>query len=72
MEEVDSYAATFSQNNLGASSIDAAAMSFLSILPKDAELILDIGSGPGLMSRRIPPFYKVLCMDLNEKILKSV
>lgn len=71
-EELENYVKVFSGENLGASSIDAAAMSLLSSLPPDAEYILDIGCGPGLMSRRIPPFYKVLCMDIDKTILSPV
>lgn len=69
--ELESYVKTFSNVNLGATSIDSAMMSFLSILPGDAEKIIDIGSGPGIMSSRIPPFHKVLCMDLDERIVKT-
>lgn len=70
--EIDSYIDVFSKQNLGATSIDAAIHSFLLSLPVEAENILDIGCGPGTMSNRIPPFYKVICMDLDEQILKPI
>ncbi|AQS60357.1 methyltransferase domain-containing protein [Desulforamulus ferrireducens] len=71
-DEIATYTNIFSNQNLGATSIDTAIMSFLSVLPNDAETILDIGCGPGLMSRRIPPFHKVLCMDIDEEIILPI
>jgi len=68
--ELNNYKNVFSRKNAGAVSIDNAAMSLVSIIPKDVESILDIGSGPGHISSKIPPFIKVLCMDLDEDILK--
>ena len=34
--------------------------------------IADIGCGPGLLARQIPSFYKLICIDLDEKILASI
>lgn len=69
--EVETYRNVF-RSSLGAASVDAATESLKSILPADAETILDIGSGPGAMAHRIPPFHRVLCMDIDELILASV
>lgn len=70
--EISNYINTFSKVNLGDNSIDNSMMSLVSILPKDAESILDIGCGPGLMTRRIPTFHKILCMDIDERIIAGI
>lgn len=52
--------------------VDATAATLRAILPKSAERIVDIGCGHGWISQRIPPFHKVLCMDLTQDIMADV
>ena len=67
--EIDTYKTSFDVENQFVLSVERAAQSFLQVLPPDAEIILDIGSGPGLMNRDIPPFHKVICCDLDQDII---
>ena len=47
-----------------------AVESLLATIPLDAEIILDIGSGPGYINGRIPADYSLLAMDIDEEILR--
>ena len=67
--EIKEYKQTFQNSRPIITSIERAANSFLQVLPPDAEMILDIGCGPGHMNSSIPPFHRVLCCDLDEEIL---
>ena len=70
--EIPTYVDIFNLPCIKVRSIDHSIDSLLSILPHDVEKIADIGCGPGLLARRIPSFYKVICIDLDEKILAPV
>jgi hypothetical protein len=52
--------------------VDATIASFLSLLPADAETIIDVGCGHGWVSNQIPAFHQVLCTDISEETIRYV
>lgn len=70
--EITTYIDIFNHSYVKVCSIDHSIDSLLSILPNDIEKIADIGCGPGLLARKIPSFYKLICIDLDKKILASI
>ena len=69
--EAAHYLDIFNNSSTGIKYIDNAIESLVSIIPDDAELILDLGAGPGYVNRKIPPYYSVLAMDIDEEILSK-
>lgn len=67
------YAEKMSETSFGvAEYVDATASTIRALLPKSAERIIDVGAGHGWISHRIPPFHKVMCVDLSEDIMREV
>lgn len=52
-------------------SIGNAIYTLLDNIPKEVEKILDLGAGTGYVEERIPNYYQVLAMDIDEKILRQ-
>lgn len=69
--EIKTYKEIFSQSGEIVPSIDHSTCTLLSILPGNAERILDVGAGPGYVNRNIPEDYAVLAMDIDSEILKE-
>lgn len=70
-DEASDYAQAHEEARSGVKSIDNAVESLLATIPHDVESILDIGSGPGYVNRRLPPDYSILAMDIDEAILRG-
>ncbi|MFN7097721.1 MAG: class I SAM-dependent methyltransferase, partial [Gammaproteobacteria bacterium] len=70
--ELDYYITRFSEDYTPVAYIDAAILSFRACMPNDVEFIIDVGSGTGELARSLPPYYKVMCVDLHEKMLEKV
>lgn len=69
--EAEDYLAAHQKADDGVPSIDNAIASFLNVLPRDVETVLDIGSGPGYVNRNLPPDLSVLAMDISKEILRG-